>query len=464
MDTGFLHKNRIASVLRYGKDPFCFGSVKRFCFRIRQQICVAVLFALLLVSAPVYAGIVDSGELTEPSFWILNNNAGDSVVLEEEEIRQFNRKICNMSLDVTEMKSLPDAVPVKEFLPWITNTWAMRGTVFRNGKLLTEREKEAIQNNLNLAALPGENETATVQYGVTVRHAMVRNLPLADGLFDEPEDVYYDNVQDSVLEAGEPVAILHESLDKKYYYVRLYNLFGWIAREDIAACTREQWLKYADPQDFLVVTGRDYYTRVNGEDVFHLMGAKLQLLQEKKNRWQVLLPYKDSKTGQLKEKQTWLAKEENLHRGYLPYTTDQVLQQAFRFYGSVYGWGGVMRSVDCSSLVGSVYRTMGLDLPRNTSKLVKMPGGVTDFTGMNREERLQALAKLRPGSPLSMKGHIMIYLGMEGGVPYVIHSSSSYYKEGRKVYVRRVLVSDLEMDRKNGKSFLENLINGITYK
>ena len=120
--------------------------------------------------------------------------------------------------------------------------------------------------------------------------------------------------------------------------------------------------------------------------------------------------------------------------------------------------------MDCSSLVGSVYRTMGLELPRNTSKLVKMPGVVTDFADKNREERLQAFATLKPGSPLSMKGHIMIYLGMEKGEPYVIHSSSSYYKDGRKIYVRRVLVSDLEMDRKNGKSFLENLINGVTYK
>ena len=59
----------------------------------------------------------------------------------------------------------------------------------------------------------------------------------------------------------------------------------------------------------------------------------------------------------------------------------------------------------------------------------------------------------------------MIYLGTEKGEPYVIHSSSSYYKDGRKIYVRRVLVSDLEMDRrKNGKSFLENLINGVTYQ
>ena len=464
MDSRFLHKSSITCAARDGQDHFCFGMLRYFCFRIRKQVCIAVFFALLLVSPPVFAGIVDSGELTEPSFWILNNNAGDQVILEEEEIRQFNRKICDMPLDVTELKSIPESIPVKEFLPWITNTWAMRGTVYRNGKELTEADKEAILKNLNLAALPGENETATVQYGVTVRHAMVRNLPLADGLFDEPDDVYYDNVQDSVLEAGEPVAILHESLDKKYYYVRLYNLFGWIARADIAPCTREQWLKYADPQDFLVVTGREFFTRVNGEDVFHLMGAKLLLLQEKKNRWQVLLPYKDHKTSLLKEKPLWIAKDENLHHGYLPYTSDQVLGQAFKFYGSVYGWGGSMRSVDCSSLVGSVYRTMGLDLPRNTSQLVRMPGNITDFTGMNREERLRAFADLRPGSPLSMKGHIMIYLGMDKGAPYVIHSSSSYYKDGRKVYVRRVLVSDLEMDRKNGKTFLENLINGITYQ
>ena len=420
--------------------------------------------ALFLFASNAFAGIVESGELTKPSYWILNNNAGDQVMLDEEQIGLFNQRIREADLGVTDMKTLPSSIPVKEFLPWITNTWAMRGTVYRNGKEVTEAEKEAIQNNLNLAALPEENAAVNVQYGVTVRQALIRNLPLTDGLFGSPDDVFYDNVQDSALEAGEPVAVLHESLDKKFYYVRLYNLFGWIAQKDVALCTREQWQKYANPQDFLAVTGRDYFTRVNGEDVFHLMGARLQLLQEKKNRWQVLLPYKDPKTGLLKEKQLWIAKDENLHRGYLPYTSDRVLEQAFKFYGSVYGWGGSMRSVDCSSLVGSVYRTVGLYLPRNTSMLAKMPGKVTDLTGMDREERLRALAELRPGSPLSMKGHIMIYLGTEKGEPYIIHSSSSYYKDGRKIYVRRVLVSDLELDRQNGTTFLENLINGITYQ
>ena len=407
-------------------------SIGCFYKKVSKAFAAACVVSFLFTSNAL-AGIVDSGELTRDSFWVLNNSAGDRVILDDGEKKRFNQKICDEPLDVTDIKSIPKAFPVKEFLPWITNTWAMRGTVYRNGKELTEAEKEAIQKNLNREALPTENETVAVQYGVTVRHAMVRNLPLADGLFDEPGDVYYDNVQDSVLEAGEPVAILHESLDKKYYYVRLYNLFGWIAREDIAPCTREQWMKYADPQDFLVVVGRDYYTRVNGEDVFHLMGARLQLIQEKKNRWQVLLPYKDKKTGLLKEKHVWLAKDENLHRGYLPYTSNQVIRQAFKFYGSLYGWGGAMSSVDCSSLVGSVYRTVGLNLPRNTSKLVKMPGEVTDFAGLDREKRLLLFENLKPGSSLSMKGHIMIYLGMEKGTPYVIHSSSSYFKDGRKV-------------------------------
>ena len=429
----------------------------------KKKVFVLLLFSLL-VSASAWAGIVDSGELTEASFWTKHNAAGEQIILNENEIAQFNRKIYGAGLAVTDMKSLPSSIPVDEFLPWITNTWAMNGTVYHKGKELTEEEKTQIRDNLALDALPAASEAVPVRYGVTVRHAMVRNLPLADGLFETADDVYYDNVQDSVLEAGEPVAILHESGDERYYYVRLYNLFGWIAREDVALCSREQWQRYAEPEDFLVVTGRDFYTRTMGEDVFHLMGARLLLLQEKPNRWQVALPYKDDRTGQLREKHVWLAREEGLHRGYLPYTANQVVRQAFQFYGSVYGWGGAMRSVDCSSLVDSVYRTVGIQLPRNTTQLREMPGTAVDFTNLTREERLQAFTKLQPGAAVSIAGHIMLYLGTVNGTPYVLHSISSYYENDRKIYVRRVLVSDLELKRKSGLSFLESVINAVNYQ
>ena len=68
-----------------------------------NKVFAAACAVSLFISSHALAGIVESGELTEPSFWILNNNAGDSVVLDEEGIKQFNRKICDASLDVTEM-------------------------------------------------------------------------------------------------------------------------------------------------------------------------------------------------------------------------------------------------------------------------------------------------------------------------------------------------------------------------
>ena len=92
---------------------------------------------IFLFSSQALAGIVESGELTEASYWILNNNAGDQVILDEEQVESFNQKIRAAGLDVTDMKLLLSSIPVKEFLPWITNTWAMRGTVYRNGREVT---------------------------------------------------------------------------------------------------------------------------------------------------------------------------------------------------------------------------------------------------------------------------------------------------------------------------------------
>ena len=102
---------------------------------------VLACITVFLFSSQALAGIVESGELTEASYWILNNNAGDQVILDEEQVESFNQKIRAAGLDVTDMKRLPSSVPVKEFLPWITNTWAMRGTVYRNGREVTEAEK-----------------------------------------------------------------------------------------------------------------------------------------------------------------------------------------------------------------------------------------------------------------------------------------------------------------------------------
>jgi len=51
----------------------------------------------------------------------------------------------------------------------------------------------------------------------------------------------------------------------------------------------------------------------------------------------------------------------------LPFTRANLLRQAFRFLGERYGWGHDYQGRDCSGFVSEVYRSMGVQLPRNTS-------------------------------------------------------------------------------------------------
>src|SRR3546814_6380766 len=52
---------------------------------------------------------------------------------------------------------------------------------------------------------------------------------------------------------------------------------------------------------------------------------------------------------------------------YLPLTRANIIRQGFRFLGERYGWGHGYNGRDCSGFVSEVYRSMGVQLPRNTS-------------------------------------------------------------------------------------------------
>ena len=47
-----------------------------------------------------------------------------------------------------------------------------------------------------------------------------------------------------------------------------------------------------------------------------------------------------------------------LHKGYLPYTANNVLRGAFKYYNAPYSWGGAHKGIDDASFIANVYRTM----------------------------------------------------------------------------------------------------------
>jgi|GEM_PF-5591549 len=67
-----------------------------------------------------------------------------------------------------------------------------------------------------------------------------------------------------------------------------------------------------------------------------------------------------------------------------------------------------------------------------------------------------------------MNGHVMLYLGQEGDKFYVIHALAAYGDQRHKnsdgtlqrIETMQVMVSDLELTRRNGKTFKDSIIVG----
>lgn len=77
--------------------------------------------------------------------------------------------------------------------------------------------------------------------------------------------------------------------------------------------------------------------------------------------------------------------------------------------------------------------------------------------------------KLTKGSLLFMDGHVMLYLGSINNEPYIIHALESYsIRQGdgtmKKIPVLKVVVSDLQLQRYSGKTFLTALTSGAEIK
>jgi hypothetical protein len=111
---------------------------------------------------------------------------------------------------------------------------------------------------------------------------------------------------------------------------------------------------------------------------------------------------------------------------YLPLTSANLVRQGFKFLGERYGWGHAYDARDCSGFVSEIYRSMGLQLPRNTSAQAVSPAlQHTLFSRADsRARRMAAVANLTVGDLVYIPGHVMMVIGHIDGAPYVIHDTN----------------------------------------
>lgn len=423
-------------------------------------VCIFTMLLALPLSAAA-AGITNYDKLITADFWCQKNPQGEQIILDAQGVENFNAAVRKASVSVPDLLEYPDKVNGASLKAKIMHYDILEDELYLHGNKVSENYKKILRNQTNVNAIPA---TVTPRYGVIVRRSSLRNLPTGEGLFYYAGDTDFDALQETELDPGEPVIVLHQSVNKFFYYIQSVNYSGWISTFNLALTDERTWRQFADPDKFLVVTDANLTLKIGSEQVVYQQGSKLPIVRSSEV-YQVLTPMR-KKDGTLMKQELFIKKDNTaVHEGYLPYTSNNILRSAFKFYGMPYGWGGMKKSVDCSSLLFNAYRTVGIVLPRNADEQEQTAGMYHDLHNLGSAQKQAVIKKLMPGSGLYMDGHCMMYLGNINNEPYGLHALGSYVNEkGERVVTMKVVVSDLTLRRGTGESFLESLTSAVEFK
>lgn len=418
------------------------------------------LFSLNIATLEA-SGITKYEPLNAAAFWQKQNPHGNDIILDANGINRLNKSIIEQTSTVVDLANYPKSqssnivkATVNERLKLLNDG------LYVNGSLLSANYKEIIRQEANLNSL---NQYINVRYGVVTCRSNLRALPTNEGWFQYASDKNFDQLQETAVDPGEPVVILHQSKSGNFLFVQMRNYRGWLPTWQVAETNRTKWLEYVQPEQFLVVTANLYTVKVNNSNILYQMGSKIPVRRISEQDYTIVIPLRDGQ-GFLVETTTVVPASNNLNVGFLPYTSNNLLQQAFRFIHDTYGWGGLKNSVDCSSFIANIYRTVGVELPRDADDQELTAGRRYSFSNMNESGRKAILSSLQPGDVLFFEGHTMMYIGHTQNTPFVIHALGSHYINGQKQVILQVVVSDLELRRYSGSTYLNTLRNAMSYK
>ncbi len=401
-------------------------------------------------------------QMLSAGFWIAQHPSPDKTVLSSKEIKNFNGNVqdnLKLTKDIFSLVKNFQTESLLENFKRNIEEYSNKGFYLADGSEEDNNFVDRFKKNMHLSAIVLGLEP---RYGLITNFANQRFLPTNEGLYAKKGDLDFDELQNSALDVGTAVAIVHQSLDKKWYYVLSSLSDGWVEADKIAFGDRQQIKNYVDATSVALITSPKADIFIDSTmiqwDGFVRMGNKFPLLQENDTQWIVQIPLKD-KDGQLQLANGYILKSQ-AYQGYLPYTARTIYNQAFLMLDKPYGWGDANGNQDCSRFLQMVFATVGLKLPRDSSNQAQVGELLASFdekTG--NKDKSDALQKALGGvTILPMKGHIMLYLGMVNNAPFSMHASSGYSetKGEREIkhVLNRIVVSDLFLGESSLKGSL----------
>ncbi|GFE85490.1 C40 family peptidase [Steroidobacter agaridevorans] len=393
-------------------------------------------------------------------YWARRAPRANAVLLDTSAIAQQNERLKQTDKSVRNLEQLPTSLAAADVRAWIEamSSRPTRTLYDEQGRAVSAQQLDDWMASLNLDGIASSQAT---RYGMVVRRADLRTFPTRARVFSSTDDTDIDRFQENALFPGTPVVIAHASRDGEWLFVVGALYAAWIEKNAVAEGDRNRVFVYTHKSPYVVVTGAKAHTVYTPErpEVSGLqleMGARVPLLpdwpiespvngQHPYTAHVIELPYRAA-DGSLQFSPALLPKSQEVDNDYLPLTRANILRQGFKFLGERYGWGHSYDARDCSGFVSEVYRSFGVQLPRNTRDQGVSPAlnriELTDADG--HEARVQLLREAQVGDLIYIPGHVMMVIGHENGEPYIIHDTTGISFRGRG--------GDIERARLNGVS------------
>lgn len=322
---------------------------------------------------------------------------------------------------------------------------------FLDGTEVPAAHKQEIQANAKVHA-------ANVQYGLSVCYASIRSWPTDELLYADEVLHTVEVGQHSALHSFEPVRILGQSADGLWYFIRSTTCDGWVKNEHIAVCDESAFFQRLTEDHFLVVCGRGVTVEPNGHDQQEPIpvefGAWIPLSEQDLHTWQyrVMIPRRAS-DGRCEFTAGSVPLSGAVSEGFLPLTRHSVVKSALTLLGDRYGWGSSMGRRDCSSYIMDVYRTLGIQLPRNSrAQKESLPLRIAGHPDPTH--------RAYAGDVLYLPGHVMLYLGTYQETEYAVHAFVGYRPDldSLPVVCHQVMITPLDLYmRREPKTYLESV-------
>jgi cell wall-associated NlpC family hydrolase len=390
---------------------------------------------------PPPSGVIGTTDAQlDPEFWVARLPDADKVVLDRTAITTLNGKVMRLDPSMHDIRHLGSSVSREQVKGWIGKlTKKPSKTLYdADGEEIPASTTDAVIANAAIDTIPA---SVTPKYGMALRRSALRGYPSDLRVFSHVGDTDIDRFQESTLFPGDPLVIVQTSADAKWAFVVSPRYAAWMHADDIAYGDAQAIFAHVDATPYRIITGAKPLTVYTPEapalsELQLDMGTRVPLDtlappdqpvngQTAYTSWTLSLPVRDA-TGALAFRPALLQLNQDSSADYLPLTRANVIRQAFKFLGERYGWGHAFNGRDCSGFTSDVYRSMGVQMPRNTGDQANSPGLIhTLYTDKDSHEaRLKAAMATDVGDLIYIPGHVMMVIGKIDGQPYVIHDVS----------------------------------------